>query len=258
MSTIKRLDEVLQPVSLDQISAVVLTERICIKHDDIVRFSAEQKLTYTRAVRLLASFSIIKKETKRAVLEVGADDNCFQRLVNDQCEYFMCDKNIQVSTKHQKASFKHYEKSGAFFDFIYCGHTIEHMRGSEDKEFIKFIKGALKPGGDAVIEPIFIQEKSVHMWSEIEDAIADERACETQVVDKSSNFPGSSENGMGFGRILSIADLETRFLDELGETIQPTLYEFHDENGPLPNISHNKYKREKLNCPLRVLHLKRD
>ena len=190
----------------------------------------------------------------KSALEVGADDDFFRRCFPHTVHYW-CDQNIKDESLFTRSTFQEFLSSSEMFDLIFCGHTIEHFIDQGDKEFIDFLDKKLTEKGLAIVEPLFIQAQPLSIWHH---SISNPTSFEGELVvqDATTNFPGSPDHGMGFGRIYSPYSLKQRLLSK-STNLEFELIEIEGMSGPVPDMSRFKYSRSELNSPLRLLLAKR-
>ena len=138
-------------------------------------------------------------------------------------------------------------------DKLSCHHAFEHFQKDKDTRFIFEIYRILKPGGSAVITPIFIAKRYIECWNIPWKNKFDDDAL--LVIDETASLPGGDEDGH-FARIYDIGALERRVLepaDALGFAC--TINEMTVDGLTMPDMEKNF--GSKLNNPLRALVLEK-
>lgn len=134
---------------------------------------------------------------------------------------------------------------------IACHHAFEHFKGNTDSECIKEISRLLKPGGKAVIIPIFISKDYIECYNIKVKKKFDNNA--KLIVDKTASLPGGSDDGH-FARIYNIRALYHRVLVVAEKfALNWSIATCTLDHKLLPDM--NKNFGAKINYPLRALVL---
>ncbi len=120
---------------------------------------------------------------------------------------------------------------------ITCHHSIEHFRDQQDITAVREFLRVLRPGGVAVIVPVFLCTRYAEIWNTRPSGHFDKRA-ET-IVDRFSPFPGWSRFEH-FARVYDIPAFTSRVLAELQGKAFVELFEVDYEGSPVPDLSVNK------------------
>lgn len=138
-------------------------------------------------------------------------------------------------------------------DKIACHHAFEHFQEDKDVRFIEEINRILKPGGVAVITPIFLADKYVECWNVLHQTRFDDSA--QLVIDETASIPGGDEDGH-FARIYDLDALERRVLSPAKQIgFDAHLVEMIIDGQFMPDMDKNF--GSKLNKPLRALVLEK-
>ena len=104
-------------------------------------------------------------------------------------------------------------------DRISCHHSIEHFQQNADQDFVRELQRILRPGGKAVIIPIFISDKHYLITDKPKFNFWQEEG--VKVIDRLAGLPGGERSG-NFSRVYSLASLKTRLIDG----IDPDRFDF--------------------------------
>lgn len=138
-------------------------------------------------------------------------------------------------------------------DKVACHHAFEHFQDNKDIRFIKELNRILKPGGEAVVTPIFLADKYIECWNILRQTKFDDLA--ELVIDKTASIPGGDEDGH-FARIYNLDALEKRVLSPAKQIgFDTSLVELTVDGQIMPDMNYNF--GSKLNSPLRALVLKK-
>lgn len=138
-------------------------------------------------------------------------------------------------------------------DKISCHHSFEHFKGDRDILFIKEVGRLLKPGGKAVIIPLFISEKYIECWNVKHGNKFDPNA--ELLIDVTATLPGGENDG-NFARIYSPMALQRRILNFAeGNKLNWSIITCTLDGKDIPDMNLNP--GAKINCPLRALLLEK-
>jgi ubiquinone/menaquinone biosynthesis C-methylase UbiE len=136
---------------------------------------------------------------------------------------------------------------------ISCNHSFEHFHENKDSGFIREVSRLLKPGGEAVILPLFLSGIYFETWNKPTDCQFDSTA-ET-LVDETATLPGSGNTGF-FARVYDDMALQKRVLTVAKETgLFATIYRCLLDGADVPDM--NKNSGALINNPMRAIHFRK-
>lgn len=141
----------------------------------------------------------------------------------------------------------------ASFDVIACHHSIEHFRADIDSGFVREVSRLLKPGGRAVISPLFLADTYAEIWNRRPAAHFDPAA--TQIVDRSATFAGWGPYE-GFARTYSIAAFRERLLASVPDDVEASVVAVQVDGRPEPRRENNRHA-PLVNAEMKALVLRR-
>jgi|GEM_PF-3501579 len=141
-------------------------------------------------------------------------------------------------------------------DAISAHHAFEHFQGSADHDFIDEVQRILKPGGKAVIVPLFVSRSALEMTNrhDFDNWSIDPGR---RVVDIEATLPGKLSGN--FARIYDSVTFDTRVLSRIdGAKFEVSITELTLEGRPIPDpVVYKNHKVSNFNYPYRAFTLER-
>jgi len=228
---------------------------------DHSRLKGYQNLNYIhkKPLEFYISYSLLKPESKDILLDAAGGDTIFIDAVRNisNCKSFLNDHMYNKLFQKNDVTIIGGDVSSidlpdSSVTKITCHHSFEHFHNDTDIKFIQEIKRLLKPGGEAVILPIFLAKEYYETWSIEKNIKYDQKA--TTLIDKTASLPGNKNTGY-FARIYNEDAFISRILNTADACkLKSILYNCLLDGEPSPDMNLNH--GAKINMPMRALFLK--
>lgn len=207
-----------------------------------VPFAHRKVLEYLASVKLSASIGDI---TSLCDFAGGMDP--FAAWAREQraprAVIYAVDPSLVSGTREDitlvRGDARHIGLADGSLDWITCHHAIEHFQDDMDTTAVKEFARVLRPGGIAVITPIFLVDDYAEIWntSRSRSKSFDPRA--RRIIDRTSPFPGWGEFEH-FARVYDVMAFRERILDALSPHGSVELFEVQYNGATCPDVRLNK------------------
>lgn len=240
--SIRRLDVPVSQLNItpEEYAVALASDRLAFYRS--LPFAHRKVLEYLTSVRLSASIGEIA-----SLCDFAGGMDPFAAWARERrapgATIYAVDPSLVGGTRdditHVRGDARQIDLADESLDWITCHHSIEHFQEDMDTTAVKEFARILRPGGLAVITPIFLVNDYAEIWNarRWRSSSFDPRA--RRIVDYTSPFPGWSEFEH-FARAYDVTAFRDRILNALIPHGSVELFEVQYNGKACPDVTVNK------------------